>query len=148
MIPQFHVEYILVGASVLILISVIASKASGRWGVPSLLLFLLIGMLAGSDGPGGIEFTDARLAQSLGVIALAFILFAGGLDTDWTRVRPVMGKGFILSTLGVLITALLVGGFATLILDFSLTEGVLLGAIVSSTDAAALFVVLRSKNSA
>jgi cell volume regulation protein A len=146
MISDFHIEYILVGASVLILISVFASKASGRLGVPSLLLFILIGMLAGSDGPGGIEFADFRLAQSLGVIALSFILFSGGLDTDWRRVRPVLGKGLVLSTLGVLITAVLVGLFAMLILDLSFIQGMLLGAIVSSTDAAAVFAVLRSKN--
>lgn len=146
MISDFHIEYILVGASVLILISVFASKASGRLGIPSLLLFILIGMLAGSDGPGGIEFADYRLAQSLGVIALSFILFSGGLDTDWRSVRPVLAKGLALSTLGVLITAVLVGSFTGLILDLSFIQGMLLGAIVSSTDAAAVFAVLRSKN--
>ncbi|MCX7670720.1 MAG: cation:proton antiporter, partial [Anaerolineae bacterium] len=85
---QAPLEYLLLGAALLLLISVLASKASGRLGVPALLLFLLIGMLAGSDGPGGIYFDDPRLAGSLGVVALAFILFAGGLDTDWSRIRP------------------------------------------------------------
>lgn len=75
------IEYLLLGASGLLLLSVIASKASGRIGVPALLLFLVIGMLAGSDGPGGIHFDNPWLAQSLGVVALTFILFAGG----WTR---------------------------------------------------------------
>lgn len=142
MVPM---EYILVGASVLLLLSVLASKASTRLGIPALLLFLLIGMLAGSDGPGGIYFDDPRLAQSMGVMALAFILFAGGLDTHWESVRPVVWRGVALSTLGVFLTALLVGWFARIVLDFSLLEGLLLGAVVSSTDAAAVFSVLRAK---
>jgi cell volume regulation protein A len=140
------IEHILVAASGLLLLSVLGSKASGRVGVPALLLFLLIGMLAGSDGPGGVEFDDPWLAQLLGVVALAFILFAGGLDTKWGDVRPVLWSATGLSTLGVFITAVSVGWFATVILGFSLLEGLLLGAIVSSTDAAAVFAVLRAKN--
>ena len=91
------IEHILLGAALLLLLSVIASKISRSLGVPALLLFLLIGMLAGSDGPGGIYFDDARLAQSLGVVALALILFSGGLDTEWSTVRPVIGHGLALS---------------------------------------------------
>lgn len=140
------IEYILLAASVLLLLSIIASKASDKLGIPALLLFLLVGMLAGSEGPGGIHFDDPLVAQSLGVMALVFILFSGGLDTDWESVRPVLWKGLTLSTLGVLITASIVGLFATIILDFSLLEGLLLGAVVSSTDAAAVFSVLRSRN--
>ncbi|MBI2336117.1 MAG: potassium/proton antiporter [Deltaproteobacteria bacterium] len=139
-------EYILLGISVLLLLSVIASKVSARLGVPALLIFLGIGMLAGSDGLGGIHFDDPGLAQSIGVIALAFILFSGGLDTSWKTVRPVLWKGFSLSTLGVLLSTLLVGVFAKFLLKFSWTEGLLLGAIVSATDAAAVFTILRSKN--
>ncbi len=140
------VDHILVAASILLLLSILASKASAKLGVPALLLFLVIGMLAGSDGPGGIYFDDARLAQSLGVVALALILFPGGLDTEWSSVRPVLWKGIALSTIGVLITALLVGLFAKAVLGFSLLEGVLLGAIVSATDAAAVFSVLRARS--
>jgi cell volume regulation protein A len=102
-------EFILLAASGLLLLSVIASKASGRVGVPALLLFLLIGMLAGSDGLGGIHFDDPWLAQFLGVVALTFILFAGGMDTRWSSVRPVLSHGVALATLGVAITAGLVG---------------------------------------
>lgn len=142
MIPA---EPILIVVSVLLLVAVLASKASSRLGVPALLLFLLIGMLAGSEGPGGIPFDDARLTQALGVVALAFILFAGGLETDWASVSPVIWKGLSLSTVGVLVTALLVGWFASVVLGFSLLEGLLLGSIVSSTDAAAVFAVLRSR---
>ena len=91
---MISIEYILLAASILLLLSIIASKTSGRMGVPALLFFLIIGMLAGSDGPGGIYFDDPRLAQSLGVLALAFILFSGGLDTEWESVRPhSSGKG-------------------------------------------------------
>ncbi len=139
------IEYLLLGASGLLLLSVIASKASGRMGVPALLLFLGIGMLAGSDGPGGIHFDDPWLAQSLGVVALAFILFAGGMDTVWSQVRPVLGPGLALSTAGVALTAGLVATFATTVLQMSWTEGLLIGAIVSSTDAAAVFAVMRSR---
>jgi cell volume regulation protein A len=140
------IDYILLAVALLLLLSVLGSKASGLVGVPALLLFLLLGMLAGSDGPGGIEFDDPWLAQLLGVVALAYILFAGGLDTRWGEVRPILAPALALSTLGVALTALLVGWFATALLGFSWLEGLLLGAIVSSTDAAAVFGVLRSRS--
>ncbi len=140
------IEQLLVGAAVLLLVGVLASKASSRLGVPALLLFLVIGMLAGSEGPGGIPFEDTHLTQSLGVVALAFILFAGGLDTNWTSVAPVVRSGLSLATLGVALTAVLVGAFARWFAEFTWTEGLLLGAIVSSTDAAAVFSVLRSRS--
>ncbi len=133
-------------AAVLVLVGVLASKFSARLGIPALLLFLAIGMLAGSDGPGGIEFDDYELAQSVGILALAFILFDGGLSTNWASVRPVLREGVILATAGVAVTAVVVGWIASLALDVSLTAGLLLGAIVSSTDAAAVFSVLRSRN--
>jgi cell volume regulation protein A len=144
-IEHISIEEILLAASALLFLSVLASKASARLGVPALLLFLGLGMLAGSDGPGGIYFDDARLAQSIGVVALIYILFSGGLDTEWATVRPLLWKGLSLSTIGVLITALLVGLFAVVVLRFSLLEGLLLGAIVSPTDAAAVFSVLRGR---
>jgi len=130
----------------LVIVSVLAIKLSIRFGIPSLVLFLAIGMLAGSDGPGGIYFDNPALVQSLGVIALALILFAGGLDTEWAGVRPVLWRGLALSTIGVLLTAFLVGLFVAWLEGFSLLEGLLLGAIVSSTDAAAVFMVLKARN--
>lgn len=139
-------EQTLLIVSVLLLLSIVSSKTSSQLGVPALLLFLSLGMLAGSDGPGGIYFDDAQLAQSLGVLALAFILFSGGLETDWRQVRPVLSRGALLATLGVTITAGLVGLFATRLLGFAPVEGLLLGAVVSSTDAAAVFSILRSRN--
>lgn len=138
-------ESILIGASILLLLSVLVSKVSDRFGIPALLLFLILGMLAGSDGLGGIYFDDPALAQSIGVIALILILFSGGLDTEWNGIRPVVKEGLLLSTFGVFITALIVGFFASVLLGWSLVEGLLLGSIVSSTDAAAVFSVLRSK---
>lgn len=140
------IENLLLVGAILLLLSIIASKASGRLGIPALLLFLIIGMLAGSEGPGGIYFDDPRLTQLVGIVALAYILFDGGLSTEWHIIRPVFSKGLALSTLGVLITALSVGLFATLVLDFSILEGMLLGSIVSSTDAAAVFSILRSRD--
>lgn len=139
------IESILLVVSVLLLAGVVASKASSRSGVPLLILFLMIGMLAGSEGPGGIPFDDAVTAQALGVLALALILFFGGLETDWRSTSSVLWRGVSLSTLGVLLTALSLGWFASLVLDVSFLEGLLLGAIVSSTDAAAVFAVLRSQ---
>jgi cell volume regulation protein A len=102
-------------------------------------------MLAGSDGPGGFYFNDPGLAQTIGIIALILILFSGGLDTSWPRVRPVLKSAFAVSTLGLVITSGLVAGFAVYMLQFSWIEGMLLGAIVSSTDAAAVFAVLDGK---
>lgn len=139
-------ENILFLGSILLFISIVASKTSFRLGVPTLILFLVVGMLAGSDGPGGIYFNDPKIAQFLGVVALTFILFSGGLDTKWESVKPVLWQGLSLSTIGVLITALLIGVFAAYVLDWTLAQGLLLGAIVSSTDAAAVFSILRSRS--
>ncbi|MBT32824.1 MAG: potassium/proton antiporter [Thalassobius sp.] len=140
------IENIILIGSVLLLISIIAGKTSYRFGIPTLLLFLTIGMLAGSDGIGGIYFDNPQIAQFIGVVSLNFILFSGGLDTSWSSVKPVLKEGIALSTIGVLLTALGLGYFVYLITDFSLYESLLLGAIVSSTDAAAVFSILRGKN--
>jgi cell volume regulation protein A len=140
------VEAVLIVVAALLLLSILASKAAGWLGVPSLLLFLLLGMLAGSEGIGGIAFDDAALAQAIGVVALALILFAGGLETDWHVVKATLRSGLALATLGVVITAILVGFFAHAFLNFGLLEGLLLGAILSSTDAAAVFAVLRGRS--
>ncbi len=138
-------EYALIAAAGLLLISVLVSKISDRFGIPALLLFLGLGMLAGSDGPGGIYFDNPAIAQFVGVIALVLILFSGGLDTDIRQVRAVLREGLLLSTLGVLITALITGWVAIALLDLPPLVGLLIGAIVSSTDAAAVFAMLRSK---
>ncbi len=152
---SFNVAIALAG--VLLLAGVLASKVAAKFGLPALVLFLVVGMLAGSDGPGGLYFDNPELTGAIGDGALILILFGGGLDTEWRRVRPVLGIGLTLSTLGVALTALLVGTFAWLMLgtfaDFDLgpkglswVEGLLLGTIVSSTDAAAVFSILRSSD--
>jgi len=136
---------ILLGASILLLLSIFGSKTSARLGVPTLILFLIIGIVAGSEGIGGIYFDNPAIAQFIGITALIFILFSGGLETHWHSIKPVLWQGISLSTLGVMITAVSVGMFVHYVLDFSIAEGILLGAIVSATDAAAVFSILRSK---
>jgi len=140
------IENILLVGSILLFISIIVGKTSYKFGVPTLILFLAIGMLAGSDGIGGIQFDDPKLAQFIGIVSLNFILFSGGLDTNWSAVKPILKEGLVLSTLGVLLTALTLGTFVYYITDFTIYESMLLGSIVSSTDAAAVFSILRSKN--
>ena len=140
------IEPLLVGAAVLVLLGVLASKISARLGVPALVLFIGVGMLAGTDGPGGIAFDDFDLVQNLGIVALAYILYDGGLSTSWRDIRPVLRPGLGLATLGVAITAGISGTVAAWALDLPLQTGLLLGAIVSSTDAAAVFSVLRSRS--
>lgn len=135
---------LLVGA-LLLLGGVFLSKTSSRFGVPSLLLFLGLGMLTGSEGIVGVEFDDFELAQRFGVVALAFILFAGGTTTSWPSVRPVLFQGVALASVGVVLSALVLGISSMFVLGLGLDEAMLLGAIVASTDAAAVFSILRSK---
>lgn len=142
----FTAENILLLCSVLLILSILASKTSYRLGVPALLMFLGLGMLAGSEGIGNIHFDDPRLAQFIGMIALNFILFSGGLDTKWESIRPVLREGIVLSSVGVFLTAIALASFAHLVLDFPWFEAMLIGSIVSSTDAAAVFSILRSKS--
>lgn len=139
-------ENILLVGSILLFISVIAGRTFHKYGIPILILFLGIGVLAGSEGIGGIYFNNPKTAQFIGIVALNFILFSGGLDTDWQSVKPILWQGVALSTIGVFITALLLGFFVTLVTDFTIYEGLLLGSIVSSTDSAAVFSILRSKS--
>lgn len=129
--------------SAFLLTGVLASKLSSKIRVPALVLYIAIGMLAGSEGPGGIAFADFALTKHVGTLLLAYILFAGGMDTQWDELRPVLWRGLALSTIGVVATAALVGLFAHAFLSLSPLEGLLLGSIVASTDAAAVFASLR-----
>jgi cell volume regulation protein A len=138
-------QNILLGAFLLFL-SIFASKFTDRIGIPGLLIFLGIGMLVGSDGFNWIYLDDPKVAQTVGVFALMYILFSGGLDTDYKKIRPVIGSSLVLATLGVLLSAGLLGLFAKWLLGFSWLESMLVGAIVSSTDAAAVFSVLRTRH--
>jgi cell volume regulation protein A len=140
------IENILLVGSLLLFLSIVVGKTSYRFGVPTLILFLSIGILAGSDGIIGIRFNDPKIAQFIGIVSLNFILFSGGLNTQWTNVKPILKEGIALSTIGVLLTAVSVGVFVWYVTDFTIYESMLLGSIVSSTDAAAVFSILRSKN--
>lgn len=130
----------------LFIISVFFSKVSDKYGIPALLFFLAVGMLAGSDGVLKIPFDNVKIAGDIGTIALIYILFAGGLDTNIKAIAPIYKAGLVLATLGVIITALILGAFVYFLLNFSFLESLLLASIISSTDAAAVFAILRSKN--
>jgi cell volume regulation protein A len=111
--------------------------------VPGLLLFLALGMLAGSEGVGGIDFNDAELARTLGTIALVLIIFEGGLTAGWSEIRPVLGTAASLATIGTAITAVIAGFAAKFLFGLSTLEGMLVGAAIAATDSAAIFAVLR-----
>ncbi len=140
---MFLVDQLILVAGVLLLLGATSSKFSARLGVPVLVLFLALGMLAGSEGIGGIEFESYTLAHGVGTLALAVILFDGGLQTPYSSVRLVWKAAFLLATVGVLITAVVTGVVAAWVLDLTWLEGMVLGSIVGSTDAAAVFAVLR-----
>ena len=141
---MFFIDQVILLAAVLILLGIISSKLSARLGLPVLVLFLIVGMLAGEDGPGGILFDNAEAAHSLGTLALALILFDGGLQTPLKAIKLVWKPASALATLGVLITGAVTGYAAAYILEIPLLQGMLLGAIVGSTDAAAVFSLLRN----
>ncbi len=126
--------------------SVLVALGSARTGVPVLVAFLALGMLLGSDGPGGIAFDDAELARDVGIVGLVLILFEGGLQTSWRRLRSVAIPAALLSTVGVVVTATLTGVAAQMFFDLTWLEAILLGAVVASTDAAAVFATLRFTN--
>jgi cell volume regulation protein A len=134
---------ILVGAFLLV-ISIVASELSSRTGAPLLLVFIGLGMLAGEDGPGGIRFDDFDTTYVIGTLALAVIIFDGGMRTQRERFRVALWPAAALAVPGVVITAALVGLFAAWTLDLDWLQGMLIGAIVGSTDAAAVFALLRS----
>ena len=142
---------ILLIGSVLLFISILAGKAGYRFGVPMLLLFLGVGMFFGSDGLG-IQFNNPSAAQFIGMMALSIILFSGGMDTKYADIKPIAAPGILLATLGVLLTALLTGtliyyisGILTGIPSLTYAESLLLAAVMSSTDSASVFSILRSK---
>ena len=147
----FTAENILLIGAVLIFSSILISKTGYRFGIPTLLLFLLVGMGFGSDGLG-LQFNSASEAQFIGMIALSIILFTGGMDTKIRDIRPVMAQGILLSTVGVLITTLLTGGFIYFLSIYTSTQiamplltCLLLAATMSSTDSASVFNLLRSQ---
>ena len=142
---MIQIETLMAVAGALLLVSVFANRISVFFGIPGLLIFIGIGMLAGSDGIVRIQFYDARMTNYIGTVALAFILFAGGLDTRWRDVRPVLAGGSLLATLGVVLTALFLFLPAYYVLRLELPVALLLGVIVSSTDAPAVFMIMRTQ---
>jgi len=124
----------------------VAAKAADRVRVPGLLLFLLLGMLVGSEGVGGVEFDDAELARTLGTIGLVLILFEGGLTAGWGEIRPVLGTAISLATIGTVVTAVITGLAAVWLFDLSTLEGLLIGSAVAATDSAAIFAILRGSH--
>src|SRR3954447_6026742 len=135
-------ELILIAGS-LLAAGIVGALLADRIRIPGLLLFLLLGMVAGSEGLGGIEFNDPALARTLGTIALVLILFEGGLSAGWSEIRPVLGTAASLATLGTVVPACAAGLAAHWIFDISLLEGMLVGAAIAATDSAAIFAVLR-----
>ena len=149
---MISVELFLLLISVLVFISLLVGKMGSRFGVPTLLLFLLLGVLFGNDGLG-IQFNSPKIAQAIGVIALNIILFSGGMDTRMSEIKPIVAQGLVLATVGVLLTALITGFFIYWLTNnffhavtFTLLESLLLASVMSSTDSASVFSILRSKN--
>lgn len=131
--------------AIILLVCVFSSKLSARIGLPTLLIFIGLGMVFGSDGIFNIQFEDYILAEQLCTIALIYIMFYGGFGTNWKMAKPVAVKATVLSTLGVVLTALLTGVFCFIVLKFSWLEGLLIGSVIASTDAASVFSILRIK---
>lgn len=149
---QIQTELIMLGLSILFFLSIFVGNTGSKFGIPALLLFLSVGMICGSDGLG-IQFENIQVAQTIGTISLCIILFSGGLDTKISEIRPIMFQGVILATFGVFITAFLTGFLIWIVLDSLFPEAagigfltpLLLAAIMSSTDSASVFSILRSK---
>jgi cell volume regulation protein A len=135
-------ELILI-AGVLLAVGLAAAKVADRVRVPGLLLFLGLGMLAGSQGLFGVEFDDAELTRTLGTVGLVLILFEGGLAAGWPEIRPVVGTAISLATVGTIVTAVITGAAAIWLFDLGTLEGLILGSAVAATDSAAIFAVLR-----
>lgn len=147
----FTAGNILLIGSILLFVSIVVGKTGYRFGVPTLLLFLMVGMAFGSDGLG-IQFHSAKEAQFIGMVALSIILFSGGMDTKFSDIKPILAQGIALSTLGVLLTALFAGlfiwwlsGMSWTNIHFPLITSLLLASTMSSTDSASVFAILRSQ---
>jgi potassium/hydrogen antiporter len=138
-----HDAQLILIAGGLLAAGILGALLADKVRVPGLLLFLGLGMLAGSQGIGGIDFNNTELARTLGTIALILILFEGGLTAGWSEIRPVLGTAASLATLGTIVTALLAGLAAKLIFDISTLEGLIVGSAIAATDSAAIFAVLR-----
>lgn len=138
-------ESVMIGCGVILLLCVSTSKLLNKFGVPILLIFIALGMLFGSDGIVGIYFDNFQLAEEICTVGLAFIMFHGGFSTNWVMAKPIAKPAIIMSTVGVIITSGLTGLFCYFILKLPILEALLIGAIISSTDAASVFTILRTQ---
>ncbi len=149
---EFSLETGLLIGAILIYVSIVISKTGFRFGIPTLLMFLIVGMLFGTDGLG-LQFDSPKVAQFIGMVALSIILFTGGFETKLNDIRPVISQGIVLSTAGVLLTTVITGGFIYFISEKNFTNlsmpimaSMLLAATMSSTDSASVFSILRSRH--
>lgn len=141
----FRMALFLLTVSAVIFLCVLLNKVSSRLGIPMLLAFIVLGMVFGSDGLFKISFTNYTVAEQLCSTALIFIMFYGGFGTKWSAAKPVAVQSFLLSTAGVVFTAVFTALFCRFVLHISASESFLIGAVISSTDAASVFYILRSK---
>lgn len=135
----------IMACALILILCVLSNKLLYRFGIPTLLIFLVIGMIFGSDGLVGIEFSDYNLAKNICSVGLIFIMFYGGFGTKWRIAKPVVPQSILMSSLGVVITAGLTGVFCWFVFKTTLLEGLLIGAVIGSTDAASVFAILRSR---
>ena len=135
----------LILVSIILFICIVLQRFSGKIGIPGLFIFILLGMIFGSDGIFKIPFEDYDFAYYFSSIALIFIMFYGGVGTKWSKAKPVAAKAIVLSSLGTILTAFFVGLFCYFILSIGLWESFLIGSVICSTDAASVFAILRSK---
>ena len=136
---------VLLLVSIILFICIVLQRFSSKIGIPGLFIFILLGMIFGSDGIFKIPFEDYNFAYYFSSIALIFIMFYGGVGTKWSKAKPVAAKAIVLSSLGTILTALFVGMFCHFLLGIEFWESLLIGSVICSTDAASVFSILRSK---
>ena len=136
---------IIIACAMVVILCIVSSNVLYKLGVPTLLIFLALGMLCGSDAIGGIYFDNYEIAKNVCSVGLVFIMFFGGFGTSWKTAKPVIAPSILMSTVGTLITAGLVGVFCSLVFGIGWIEGMLIGSVVASTDAASVFAILRSR---
>ena len=137
-------EIAIILVATVIILCILAEKFSGKFGMPALLLFMLIGMMFGSDGFFKIPFENYGLAERFCTVSLCFIMFYGGFNTKWKTAKPIAHKAVLLSTVGVFLTAVITAFLCVVVLGYTWQESFLVGAVLSSTDAASVFAILRS----
>ena len=138
-------EFVMLFFSAIIIVCIVGNKLSTKIGVPSLLIFLALGMICGSDGILKIPFDNYQLSEQVCTVCLIFIMFCGGFSANWKAAKPVALRAGLLSSLGTIVTALITTAGCHFLIGFDIKESFLIGAVISSTDAASVFSILRSK---